>query len=94
MLFVISNATVWLSSLGPAVMAVAQPATVCAPASSVTVWSAPLVNDGASLTAVTVTVKVRTAVPLSPAVPRSLSRPPSVTVTVITAEPDALATGV
>ena len=43
---------------GPALIAVAQPATVCAPASSSTVWSAPFVKDGASLTSVTVIVNV------------------------------------
>ena len=51
------KSTVWPdSSAGPALMAVAQPATVWAPASSCTVWSAPLVKDGASLTGLTVTV--------------------------------------
>ena len=44
------------SSAGPALMAVAQPATDCAPESSSTVWSAPLVKDGTSLTGLTVTV--------------------------------------
>ena len=44
--------TVWPdSSAGPALIAVAQPATVCAPASSLIVWSAPFVKVGASLTA-------------------------------------------
>ena len=47
-----------LSFGGPGVMLVAQLATVCAPASSATVWSAPLVKLGASLTAVTVMVKL------------------------------------
>ena len=47
-----------------------------------------------SFTAFTVTVNVRTTVPLSPAVPRLLSRPPSVTVTVMIAEPLCSATGV
>ncbi len=46
------------SSAGPAETPVAQPATVCAPASSSTVWSAPFVNDGASLMPETVTVIV------------------------------------
>ena len=51
--------TVWPdSSDGPGLIAVAQPDTVCAPASSSTVWLAPLVNVGGSLTAVTVIVKV------------------------------------
>ena len=48
--------TVWLDSFdGPALMAVAQLATVCAPAFRATDWSAPLVKLGVSLTAVTVT---------------------------------------
>src|SRR5438093_5412096 len=45
-----------LSSTGPALIALAQPATVRAPASSATVTSGPFVKPGASLTAVTVTV--------------------------------------
>ena len=46
---------VWPDSLAaPLFSAVAQPIEVCAPASSSTVWLAPLVKDGASLTAVTV----------------------------------------
>src|ERR1700740_114256 len=44
-------------------MPVAQLFTVCAPASSLTVWFAPLVNDGASLTAFTVNIKVFTSGP-------------------------------
>ncbi len=55
------------SSAGPALMLVAQVAAVCAPASSLIAWSAPLVKLGASFTAVTVTVTVATL----------LSRPPS-----------------
>ena len=46
------------SSAGPDEMPMAQPAKTCAPASSLTVWFAPFVNYGASLTAVTVIVKV------------------------------------
>src|SRR5881397_4009129 len=46
------------SSAGPALMAVAQPATLCAPESSATVWSAPFVKLGASLTATTVILKL------------------------------------
>ena len=48
--------SVWPTLIGRAraEIAVAQPVTVCAPASSSTVWSAPLVKLGASLTAVTV----------------------------------------
>ena len=46
--------TVWLlSSAGPLDRLVAQPTTVWAPASSSTTWLAPLVNEGASFTAVT-----------------------------------------
>src|SRR3954454_714420 len=56
-LFVISKLTAWAASLvGPALIAVAQPAIVCAPASSSRVWSAPLTKLGSSLTAVTVIV--------------------------------------
>ena len=39
-------------------MLVAQPATVCGPASSMTAWSAPFVKLGASLTALTESVTV------------------------------------
>ena len=54
-LLVTTKVSVWPdSSAGPALIAVAQPATVCAPLSSSTVWSAPFVKLGASLTAVTV----------------------------------------
>ena len=42
-LLVTVKVSVWPdSSAGPALIAVAQPGTVCAPASSSTVWSAPL----------------------------------------------------
>ena len=72
------------SSGGPGSNPVAQPATVCAPASSSTVWSGPLVNDGASLTAVTVIVKVWMALVSSP----PLAVPPlSWTSSVIVATP-------
>ena len=78
-------------SVGPAETAVAQGLTVCAPAFSSTVWSAPLVNDGASLTAVTVMVNVCGAeVSLPPfAVP-----PLSFATSVIVAVPFAFAAGV
>src|SRR5205814_2169231 len=69
-----------LSSAGPAEMAVAQ-AALYAPESSSTVTSPPLVNDGASLTALTVMVKVCGAELSTP----PLTVPPSswrVTVTV------------
>jgi hypothetical protein len=46
------------TSPGPLLIAVAQPLTVTAAASSSGVWSAPLVNDGGSLTAVTLMTKV------------------------------------
>src|SRR5215475_15046778 len=46
------------SSAGPFESAVAQGLTVCAPASSLTVWSAPLVNEGTSFTELTVIVAV------------------------------------
>ena len=42
------------SSGGPALIAVAQPLTLCAPAFSGTAWLAPTVKLGASLTGVTV----------------------------------------
>src|SRR4029078_9269937 len=45
-----------LSSAGPALMAVAQPAIDCAAASSSTVWLAPLVKLGGSVTVAIVTV--------------------------------------
>ena len=46
--------SVWLdSSAGPLLKLLAQAFTVCAPASSSTVWSTPLVKDGTSFTAVT-----------------------------------------
>ena len=41
------------SSAGPLLRLLAQAFTVCAPASSSTVWSPPLVKDGTSFTAVT-----------------------------------------
>src|SRR5450756_1063940 len=49
------------SLAGPALMAVAHGFTVCAPQSSRTVWSAPLVKDGMSLTGVTVRCTVPVA---------------------------------
>ena len=42
------------SLAGPAEIAVAQPEALCAPESSSTVWSAPLLKLGASLTGLTV----------------------------------------
>jgi hypothetical protein len=47
-------------------MAVAQPVTDCVPASSAIDWSAPLVNEGWSLTAVTVIVNVSVGLVSSP----------------------------
>ena len=92
MLPVTTKVSVWpLSLAGPALMPVAQPATVCAPASSSTVWSAPFVKLGASLTAVTVIVKVCAALVSTP----PLAVPPlSCSVTVTVAVPLALAAGV
>src|SRR5437870_2600185 len=46
------------SSAGPREIAVAQFTTVCAAASSFTVWLTPFVNDGASFTAFTVITKL------------------------------------
>ena len=55
MLLLTTNGRIWPDSLAaPALIAVAQPATDCAPTSSFTVWSAPLVKLGASLTGFTV----------------------------------------
>ncbi len=53
------------SSAGPALMPVAQLATDCAPASSSTVWSGPLVKLGAWLTGLTVMPTVAAALELS-----------------------------
>ena len=78
--------TAWPDSPGPGLMPVAQLATDCAPAEAATVWSAPLVKEGGSFTGLTVTVKVREKV--------LLAAWPSLTVTVMTALPEALATGV
>jgi hypothetical protein len=51
------KSTVWPdSSVGPALIAVAQAVTDCGPSSSSTAWLAPFVNDGASFTGSTVTV--------------------------------------
>src|SRR4051794_5220154 len=71
------------SSAGPALMLVAQFAMLCGPASSATVWLPPFANDGRSLTASTVTVKLRL----------KFTRP-LFTVTVMTAMPLASAIGV
>src|SRR5205085_7971550 len=74
----------WADSFGPALMAVAQLATVCGPASSRTVWSPPFANDGASLTGLTVRRKARDVAPsLEP-----------FRLMVIVVEPDRLAAGV
>jgi len=86
------NVNTWPdSSAGPALMPVAQPATLWAPASSSTVWSEPAVNDGTSFTAVTVIVNVWSALVSTPplAVP-----PSSLRLTVTVAEPFASAAGV
>ena len=65
--------------------------TDCSDASSLTVTSEITSIDGGSLTT---TVNVTVNVSLSPAVDKSASKPPSSTVTVITAEPLAADTGV
>ena len=87
-LFVTTNVTAWPDSFaGPALIPVAQPLTVCAPASSATVWSAPFVKLGASLTPVTVMMNVCVgAVGGRRAVVAALS--------VIVAVPNAFAAGV
>src|SRR5262245_2913231 len=48
------KSSVWPESPCPGEMSVAQPLTVCAAASSLIVWSAPLVKDGGLLTALMV----------------------------------------
>ncbi len=88
---VIVNETVWPDSPGPAEMLVAQPATLAAPESSFTVWSAPFVKDGASLTPVTVIVNVW---PADVSAPPLAVPPSSCAATVIVAAPEALAAGV
>ena len=89
--FVTVKVTFWEPSPAPAEMAVAHPAMVWATASSSTVWSAPLVKDGASFTPVTVMVKVCVAeVSIPPLEVPPLSEMDTVTV----AEPLALAAGV
>src|SRR5215208_3361063 len=78
------------SFAGPLEIDVAQGVTVCAPASSSLVWSAPLVKLGASLTGLTVIVNVCFLVSTAPfAVP-----PLSLTQTVMIAVPDWFAAGV
>ena len=71
------NVSVCPDSFGPDARFVAQLATVCAPAPLVIDWLAPLVNDGASLTGLTVRVKVRDE-----------EKTPSLAVTVTVAVPD------
>ncbi len=59
--------TVWpRPDAGPGLIAVAQPATVCRPVFSFGAWLAPLVNDGASLTGVTVIGTVLVSTPPLP----------------------------
>ena len=72
-------------------IAVAQPATVCAPAFSNTDWSAPPVNAGTSLTGATAIWNVcggLVSLPPSAVPPSSTAR------TVTVAAPDAFAAGV
>ncbi len=60
---VTTNVSPWpASSAGPRETFVAHPATVCGPAPAVTVWLAPGVNNGASLTGGTVTANSRVTV--------------------------------
>ena len=69
----------------------AKPATLCAPASSATLWLAPMVSVGASLTALTVMVNSWAAEVSTP----PLAVPPlSLTSTVTLATPLASATRV
>ena len=91
-LFVTVNVSVCAdSSEGPALIAVAQPVTVCGPLSSSTVSSAPFVKLGASFTVVTLMTNVCVGDASTPplAVP-----PSSVSRSVIVAVPLALAAGV
>ena len=63
--FVTVNVSAWLEgSLGPLLRLLAQPLTVCAPASSFTVTLLPLVKEGSSLTPVTVTTNASSTVEL------------------------------
>src|SRR5262245_51555956 len=90
-LFVTTNDTVWPDSFGPALIAVAQFGTLCAPASSFTVWSAPFVKLGASFTPVTWIWNVCAGLVSLP----PLAVPPSSFATsVIVAEPNAFGAGV
>ena len=79
------------SAAGPGEMPVAQPATVCAPASSRMVWSGPRVKDGATFTVATSIVNVWAALVSMP----PLAVPPSSTAcTVTVATPNAPGAGV
>jgi hypothetical protein len=91
-LFVTSNVSVWpASSAGPALIAVAQVATVWVPESSATDSFAPAVKLGASFTPVTVIEKVCAA---ETSTPPSAVPPLSCSVSVIVAVPTALTAGV
>src|SRR5688500_3761784 len=92
LLLLTRNANVWLDSLaGPVLILVAQPVMFCAAASSLTVWSPPLVKPGASLIGLTVMVKFGAVVVSTP----PLSVPPlSLKESVTVALPKALAAGV
>src|SRR5437667_6221197 len=91
-LLVTTKLSVWPdSSGGPAEMLVAQLEMNWKPESSLTVRSGPFVNDGASLTALTVTANVCAADVSTP----PLAVPPlSMSETVMVAEPFAFAAGV
>jgi len=82
---------IWTISGSPSLISVAQPLTDCAAASSSAVWLAPFVNDGVSLIAVTLIVKVWLSLVSSP----PFKVPPlSLRDTVTVAIPFALAAGV
>jgi len=67
LLFRVTKLTVWPDSLaGPGEIAVAQLGTDWAPESCITVWSAPLVNEGASFTGFTVRLTVAVFEVVSP----------------------------
>src|SRR6185369_4860059 len=83
LLLVTLNDTDWASSSGPGLMLLIR-LTVCAPESSRTAGAPRTENVGRSLTGATVRVKVSVKVP----------PPERLTVTVIVASPDWLATGV
>jgi hypothetical protein len=90
-LLVIWNVRFWVTPGSPSSTPVAHGFTVCAPASSFTVWFAPAVNTGTSLTPLIVIVKF-CAVEVS--TPPFAVPPSSDSVTVIDATPLMFAAGV